>query len=132
MAGKRLAVFYDGNASAKMPVGVKSHMDRDVGLAWLDLPLIPPAELADEPAASPKITVASYYFGNCWNEWTAGSCLEPDMVDGLRYLDVVREIVAERKQPGRYRQLTLQPPLPNTPPMRANHRRWIRRWRNYP
>ena len=40
--GKRLAIFYDGNASEKMPAGVKSHMNRDVGLAWLDLPLLPP------------------------------------------------------------------------------------------
>ena len=43
-AGNRLAVFYDGNAAAKLPGGVKSHMDRDVGLAWLNLPLNPPAE----------------------------------------------------------------------------------------
>lgn len=41
-AGKRLAVFYDGNAAAQIPPGVKSHMDRDIGLAWLDLPLVPP------------------------------------------------------------------------------------------
>ena len=27
-----------------MPVGVKSHMNRDIGLAWLRLPLVPPAE----------------------------------------------------------------------------------------
>ena len=40
--GKRLAIFYDGNASEKMPPGIKSHMNRDVGLAWLDLPLIAP------------------------------------------------------------------------------------------
>lgn len=40
--GRRLAIFYDGNASAIMPSGVKSHMNRDVGLAWLDLPLAPP------------------------------------------------------------------------------------------
>lgn len=40
--GRRLAVFYDGNASERMPAGVKSHMNRDVGLAWLDLPLVPP------------------------------------------------------------------------------------------
>jgi hypothetical protein len=26
-----------------MPTGVKSHMNRDVGLAWLDLPLVAPA-----------------------------------------------------------------------------------------
>lgn len=42
--GGRLAVFYDGNASPRMPTGVKSHMNRDVGLAWLDLPLVPPSE----------------------------------------------------------------------------------------
>jgi predicted GH43/DUF377 family glycosyl hydrolase len=38
--GGRLAVFYDGSAEAKMPAGVKSHMNRDIGLAWLRLPLI--------------------------------------------------------------------------------------------
>lgn len=42
--GNRLAIFYDGNAAAQMPGGVKSHMNRDVGLAWLDLPLVPPAD----------------------------------------------------------------------------------------
>jgi len=40
--GNRLAVFYDGNGSATLPAGVKSHMNRDVGLAWLDLPLRAP------------------------------------------------------------------------------------------
>ncbi|MCC7374429.1 MAG: hypothetical protein IT581_07220 [Verrucomicrobiales bacterium] len=38
----RLAIFYDGNAAETMPAGVKSHMNRDVGLAWLDLPLLAP------------------------------------------------------------------------------------------
>jgi predicted GH43/DUF377 family glycosyl hydrolase len=42
--GGRLAVFYDGNGSGKLPPGVESHMRRDVGLAWLNLPLIPPGE----------------------------------------------------------------------------------------
>ena len=40
--GRRLAIFYDGHASDRMPTGVKSHMDRDIGLAWLDLPLVAP------------------------------------------------------------------------------------------
>ncbi len=59
-AGKRLAIFYDGNGSLKMPGGVKSHMERDVGLAWLDLPLIPPIDVADALAPSGKIIVASF------------------------------------------------------------------------
>ena len=42
--GNRLAIFYDGNSAAKMPGGVKSHINRDVGLAWLDLPLVLPPE----------------------------------------------------------------------------------------
>jgi hypothetical protein len=96
-AGSRLAILYDGNGSAKMPGGAKSHMDRDIGLAWLDLPLIAPADSADETAASPKITVASYYFGNCWNEWTEGSYLEPDTVNGLKYLEAVRAVFAKGK-----------------------------------
>lgn len=37
--GKRLAVFYDGPGGDSA-----SHMKRDVGLAWLDLPLVPPVE----------------------------------------------------------------------------------------
>ena len=41
--GRRLAILYDGNDSERMPMGVKSHMNRDVGLAWLDLPLIAPS-----------------------------------------------------------------------------------------
>jgi predicted GH43/DUF377 family glycosyl hydrolase len=42
--GNRLALFYDGNADAKLPGGIKSHMNRDIGLAWLRLPLVPPAQ----------------------------------------------------------------------------------------
>ena len=41
--GKRLAVFYDGQDADPIPLGVKSHMNRDIGLAWLELPLSPPA-----------------------------------------------------------------------------------------
>ena len=43
--GDSLAIFYDGNKSPKLPQGVKSHMKRDIGLAWLKLPLIPPDKL---------------------------------------------------------------------------------------
>jgi len=90
-AGNRLAIFYDGNAAVEMPQGVKSHMNRDVGLAWLDLPLLPPAVTADKPTESPKITVASYYFGNYhpgdprnakmkgkdWSEWELVKAAKP-------------------------------------------------------
>ena len=40
--GRRLAILYDGNVAEQMPTGVKSHMNRDVGLAWLDLPWVAP------------------------------------------------------------------------------------------
>ena len=29
---------------------------------------------------------------NCWNEWTEGSYLEPDVVNGMKYLEAVREV----------------------------------------
>jgi hypothetical protein len=29
---------------------------------------------------------------NCWNEWTEGSHLEPDTVNGMKYLEAVREV----------------------------------------
>ena len=38
-SGNQLAVFYDGNEDPVMPKGVKSHMNRDIGLAWIDLPI---------------------------------------------------------------------------------------------
>ncbi len=37
--GKRLAIFYDGNKAKEIPAGANSHMNRDVGLAWLELPI---------------------------------------------------------------------------------------------
>ena len=37
--GKRLALFYDGYAGHGIPEGAASHMRRDIGLAWLELPL---------------------------------------------------------------------------------------------
>ena len=37
--GKRLAIFYDAPGGESV-----SHMQRDIGLAWLELPLVPPAE----------------------------------------------------------------------------------------
>lgn len=40
----RLAVFYDGNDAPEIPKGVKSHMNRDIGLAWIDLPIILPSK----------------------------------------------------------------------------------------
>lgn len=29
---------------------------------------------------------------NCWNEWTEGSYLEPDMMNGFKYLEAVRDV----------------------------------------
>jgi hypothetical protein len=34
---------------------------------------------------------------NCWNEWTEGSYLEPDTVNGLKYLEAVRAVFAKGK-----------------------------------
>jgi hypothetical protein len=29
---------------------------------------------------------------NCWNEWTEGSYLEPDTINGMKYLEAVKEV----------------------------------------
>jgi predicted GH43/DUF377 family glycosyl hydrolase len=42
--GNRLAIIYDGNDQKDMPLGAKSHMKRDIGLAWLALPIQLPGE----------------------------------------------------------------------------------------
>jgi hypothetical protein len=33
---------------------------------------------------------------NCWNEWTEGSYLEPDTVNGMKYLEAVRDVFGAR------------------------------------
>jgi predicted GH43/DUF377 family glycosyl hydrolase len=43
-AGDRLALFYDGYAGQAIPPGASSHMRRDVGLAWIHLPIITPSQ----------------------------------------------------------------------------------------
>ena len=30
---------------------------------------------------------------NCWNEWTEGSYLEPDTVNGMKYLEAIQEVM---------------------------------------
>jgi hypothetical protein len=29
---------------------------------------------------------------NCWNEWTEGSYLEPDTVNGMSYLEAIKDV----------------------------------------
>lgn len=35
---------------------------------------------------------------NCWNEWTEGSYLEPDTVNGMGYLEAVKSVFAPKKR----------------------------------
>jgi hypothetical protein len=35
---------------------------------------------------------------NCWNEWTEGSYLEPDTVNGMRYLDAIKSVFRSEKR----------------------------------
>ena len=34
---------------------------------------------------------------NCWNEWTEGSYLEPDTVNGMKYLEAVRAVFGKNR-----------------------------------
>jgi predicted GH43/DUF377 family glycosyl hydrolase len=42
--GDRLAVFYDGNKSPSTPSGSRGNLDRDIGLAWVNLPIETPRQ----------------------------------------------------------------------------------------
>jgi hypothetical protein len=35
---------------------------------------------------------------NCWNEWTEGSYLEPDTVQGMKYLEAVKAVFGTKTQ----------------------------------
>jgi len=50
--------------------------------------------LAQPDAAGPRILNI-----NCWNEWTEGSYLEPDTVNGMKYLEAVRDVFGIRHGP---------------------------------
>jgi hypothetical protein len=43
-------------------------------------------KLLADPAVPRVITI------NCWNEWTEGSCLEPDTEHGMKYLKAVKKV----------------------------------------
>ncbi|MCE5267305.1 MAG: glycoside hydrolase family 99-like domain-containing protein [Planctomycetaceae bacterium] len=45
--------------------------------------------LAARPANERVLTI------NCWNEWTEGSYLEPDTVNGMKYLEAVRDVFSK-------------------------------------
>jgi hypothetical protein len=49
--------------------------------------LIQVREYLDENPGAQKI-----FNINCWNEWTEGSYLEPDTVNGMAYLEAIREV----------------------------------------
>jgi predicted GH43/DUF377 family glycosyl hydrolase len=38
----KLLLFYDGNKLPGIPIGTRSHMNRDIGMAWIRLPLVTP------------------------------------------------------------------------------------------
>ena len=35
---------------------------------------------------------------NSWNEWTEGSCIEPDTAQGLKYLEAIRDVFGRRPE----------------------------------
>jgi hypothetical protein len=47
--------------------------------------------LAQPDSAGPRILNI-----NCWNEWTEGSYLEPDTVNGMKYLEAVQEVFGNK------------------------------------
>ena len=98
--GRRLAIFYDGNAAEQMPPGIKSHMNRDVGLAWLDLPLTAPA--ANQVAGASNQLASAIDLRPAFQKWglplrtqgNRGTCSVFALTGALEYA------LASQQQPG--------------------------------
>jgi hypothetical protein len=74
--GARDVWVWHGNGSSKTPSGVKSHMDRDVGLAWLDLPLIPPVDGSRTLRKGDTVFHADFEGSNAFSGWSGTAALE--------------------------------------------------------
>ena len=55
--------------------------------------LIKAKEFIDTNKIEPKMITI-----NAWNEWSEGSCLEPDSIWGYGYLDAVKNVFGEVKR----------------------------------
>ena len=46
---------------------------------------------------APSYTKTKMFNINKWNEWTEGSYLEPDMVNGMGYLNAIKKVFKDNK-----------------------------------
>ena len=51
--------------------------------------------------ANPQSGMPKLITVNSWNEWTEGSYLEPDTINGFGYLEAVRRAVEDCEEAGR-------------------------------